>query len=142
MNRIYRDGKHKVFLASNLDEAYKLGFFQCSMSNDEMVDRITRYNRDIVVKNNKTHRGLFDTSKGENGFICGVTKLGTIPKYSIMEYDFGKDKSIQYCTPTGEQTHKEVINQDEHEYKVLARGWLATFDIIKKKGYEIDKRGI
>jgi hypothetical protein len=142
MNRIYRDGKHKVFLATDLDEAYRLGFFQCSMSTDEMINRITRYNRDIKVCTNATHRGLFDMSKGENGFICGVSRMSTVPKYSLMEYNFSKDKKLQYCNAKGEQTSKETVNQDEHEYKALARGWLATFDIVERKGYRVNKRGL
>lgn len=142
MNRTYRDGKHKVFLAKDLTEAYNCKFFQSSMARDEMIERILRYNSNLKICTSKNYKGIFDTDKGENGFVCGITHNFTIPKYSIMEYNFSKDRTIQWCTPNGEKTNKEIVNDQEHEYKVLARGWLATFDIVERKGYKIDKRGL
>lgn len=140
----YREGKFKCFLAVNLDEAYDLGFFQGSMNKYELIDRITRYNDDgdLKIFTNKTHKAIWNIRKGENGFICGIPHFSTIPKHSIMEYNFGKDKKLQYSNEYGEYTGTETINMDEFEYKVLARGWEPIFAIVEKNGFKVDTRGL
>lgn len=142
MNRLYRGGKHPCYLAKDFDEAYALEFFNGSMHKYEFMDRITKHNSSLRWFANATHKALWDTSKGENGFICGITHMSTIPKYSIMEYNFKNDRSLTYCNMYGEVTGKEIVNQDEFEYKVLAQGWEVTFDILERKGYKIDRENL
>ncbi len=131
------------FLAKNLDEAYKKGYFNGSMQRTELMERITRYNPQLCWKANATYRGLFDTTLHvDKAFICGIPHNMTIPKYSLMEYDFSKDRKLQWCTEEGKKTGTEIVNAKEHDYKVLARGWKTIFCIIEKRGYRIDKRGL
>ena len=141
-NRIYRNGQFKCFLAKDLDEAYKLKFFSGSITLYELMDRVVKHNKHLRWFANKTHKALWDTSKGERGFICGITNTSIIPRYSIMQYDFSKDKKVEWCNMYGEITGNETVNPDESEYQVLARGWEAIFNILEKKGYEIDKKGL
>lgn len=131
------------FLAKNLDEAYHKGYFTGSMQRTELMDRITKYNPQLSWKATATHRGLFDTTLHQDkAFICGITHNMTIPKYSIIEYDFSKDRKLQWCTQDGTKTGTEIVNKDEHDYKVLARGWEAIFKILEKRGYLLDRRGL
>lgn len=141
-NRVYRDGQFKCFLAKDLDEAYSLKFFSGSMTRWELMDRITRYNPTLRWFANVNHRALWDTEKNENGFICGIAHNLTIPKYSVLEYDFGLDKKLTYCDMNGEITGSEIVNIKENEYKALIRGWATTLAIVKRKGYEVDERGL
>lgn len=141
-SRIYRDGRFKCFLAKDLDEAYSLKFFSGSMTRWELMDRITKYNPNLRWFANRTHRALWDIDKKDGGFICGIDHRMTIPRYSIMEYNFDLDKKINYCDMNGEATGSEIVNMKELEYKALARGWEAILSIVKRKGYKIDERGI
>lgn len=141
-NRIYRDGKFKCYLAKDKDEAYRLGFFSGSIHRDELMERITKFNPTLRWFATPTHRALWDWTKGENGFICGIPHDSIIPKISIMEYNFDKDRRLNYTNMYGETTGSEIINMDEYKYQVLARGWESIFAIVEQNGYEIDKRGL
>lgn len=135
--------KRDYFLAKNLDEAYKKGYFTGSMNRYELMDRITKYNPQLRWYANATHRGLFDTNVNQDkSFICGIPHNMTIPKYSLMEYDFSQDKKLQWCTEDGTRTGSEIINKNEHNYKVLARGWESILKIVEKRGYKINRRGL
>lgn len=141
-NRLYRDGtKFKTFLAKDLDEAYKLQFFGNSMTRWELEERLVKYNDTVCIKSNATHRALWDTSRAD-GFICGITHMMTIPQYSILEYNFTKDKKLEYVNMYGEVTGSEIVNQDEFEYKALARGWEVTLAMVEKQGYRVDRKGL
>lgn len=141
--RLYRDGcQYRTFLAKDLAEAHKLHFFGVTMHRDEFMDRVTKYNPDLRWFANATHRALWDTSKGERGFLCGITHMSSIPQYSILEYNFEKDKKLEYTNMYGEKTGSEIVNESEEEYSALARGWEVSLAIIEKQGYKIDRRGI
>lgn len=141
-SRVYRDGcQYKTFLAKDLDEAYQLQFFGRTMSRWELEERITKHNPTIMIKANATHRAIWDTSRTE-GFVCGMTHMMTIPQYSILEYNFEKDKKLTYTNMYGEETGSEIVNEDELEYKALARGWEVTLAILEKKGYRVDRKGL
>ena len=138
--RLYRDGtKYKCFLAKDLDEAYNLKFFGITMHRDELMERITKHNPDLKWKATETHRGLFTW---DNKFICGIPHFSTIPQFSIMEYNFGKDRKVIYTNMYGEVTGSEIVNDDETEYKVLARGWMAILDIVEAKGFKVNRHGL
>lgn len=141
-NRVYRDGQFKCFLAKDLDEAYSLKFFSGSITRWELMDRVIKYNSSLRWFANSHYRALWDVKKGENGFICGIAHSLTIPKYSILEYNFDLDKELTYCDMSGEITGSEVVNIKENDYKALIRGWAPTLSIVKRKGYEVDERGI
>lgn len=142
LNRLSRDGQYKCWLAKDLDEAYQLGFFNGSMTRYELMDRLTKHNKSLRWFANSTHRSLWDTDKGERGFICGITHNSIVPRYSIMQYDFSKDKKLTYCNAFGEVTESETTNADEEEYTALARGWEATLAIVERNGYVVDRRGL
>lgn len=139
INRIYRKGKYPIFLAKDLDEAHNLGFFGVPMHRDELMNRITKYNPDLKWRAIATHRGLFDW---RNKIICGIPHFSTIPQFSIMEYNFQKDRKMEYRNLYGDVTGTEIVNDAELEYKVLARGWTAILDIVEKKGYKVDRHGL
>lgn len=144
--RLYREGRYKCFLAKDLDEAYMMGFYTGNISRWELERRIQRHNPTLKFIKTETHCALWDTSKltddDHTGFICGTPRLMTIPKFSIMEYNFGKDRKLEYTNLYGEKTGEEILNTDEYNYKVLARGWEAIFGIVEKQGYKIDRRGL
>lgn len=138
-NRIYRKGKYPIFLAKDLDEAYALGFYGTPMHRDELMERISNKNPDVIWKASKHYRALFDS---RNGFICGIPHFSTIPQYSIMEYNFGNDRKVEYRNMYGEVTGTEITNDAEFEYKVLARGWEAILAMVEKKGYRVNRKGL
>ena len=141
--RLYRNGQYKCFLVKDLDEAYSLGLYCSRMHRDEFMERVTKYNPDLRWFANKTHRALWDISAGDNGFICGITHHSIMPKYSLMEYDFSKDRKLNYSDMYGNATGQSaVINPDENKYTVLARGWENIFAIVERNGYQIDRRGL
>lgn len=133
--------KQKVFEAASLEEAHKLGYFTGSMTRYEFMDRITRKNPSLRWYANERGMGLWDSNKGEDNrsFICGITRYMTIPRYSITKYDKTKDRVMNYSDAEGNITHREIIHTDEEEGIILARGWEATFKVIKGHGYEIDE---
>lgn len=142
VNRLYRDkSKYKTFLAKDLDEAYKLKFFGNSMTRWELEERLMKHNPTVCIKSNATHRAVWDTSKSD-GFICGITHMMTIPQYSILEYNFEKDKKLEYVNMYGETTGSEIVNESEEEYKALARGWEVTLAMVEKQGYRVDRKGL
>lgn len=140
--RYYREGKYKVWLAKDLTEAYKLGFFVNSMTRWELMGRLIKHNDTLKWFSNAAYRSLYDTAKGENGFICGIPHNMIIPRYSIMEYNFELDRKLEYTNMYGEKVGEEIVNPKESEYKALSRGWETIFAIVEKNGYAIDRKGL
>lgn len=140
--RLYREGKYKCFLGKDLDECYALGFYSGSISRWEMERRVLQYNPKLRFIKTRDYSVIWDKSKGENGVICGVPVLITVPKHSLMEYNFSKDRKLEYTNMYGETTGSEIINKDEYNYKVLARGWKTIFAIVEKEGFRVDRRGL
>ena len=133
---IKRD-KRPIVYAKDLDEAYEFGYFSGSMSAYELMARITKYNPSLRWHSYKRYRGLWDTARSAYSYICGVPYFNTMPKFTIMKLDTAKSRKLHYCMEDGTPTSSEVINTDNEEYKVLARGWPVILDIVKRKSYEI-----
>lgn len=138
MVKLDRNGKPEICWAKNFEEACKRGYFFGSISFDDFKYRLTRYNDRLRILGNSEYMGLFD---GAN-FICGVTKCRTVPKFTIMRYDSGMDKTLNHSNQFGEITHKEVLNDDDLKDKVLARGWEVVFKLVEKFGYKVDRKGL
>lgn len=126
--------------AKDLDEAYRLGYFNNSMTRWELEDRIVKYNPQLRTYASKTHRGIFDTDRGM--FIMGISHNMTIPKFTMFRYDRSKDRKLDSTTEHGEYLSSEVINMDDDEGKMLVRGWKPTLETLESYGYKIDKRGL
>lgn len=134
--------KTKMVWAANLDDAYKQGYFTGSMTRDELMSRITKYNKDLRWFANKTHRALYDTSKGNKAFICGIAHTSIIPKYTIQKHDPRMMKTLSYSDEHGDVYKKESIYTGDDEGLVLARGWTSTLNIVKKRGYQVNEKDL
>jgi hypothetical protein len=133
--------RYRVFEAASLEDAHRLGYFVGSLTRYELMERITKHNPQLRWYANARGMGLWDTNKSK-AFICGITRATTIPRYSIIKHDKKKDRVMNYSTPDGEISHTEVMNIDEDDGQMLARGWEATFKVIKGHGYAIDESGL
>ena len=102
------------FYAKDLDEAYKLGHFQGSMSRDEFLERITRYNDELHLRHGQDYVGVFT----QNRLVVGIPATNTLPKFPIFS------------------------TSKHDESRMLARGWYGMMNSIEKQGFKIDKRGI
>ena len=98
----------KVF-AHDLKDAYKKSYFNNSITRDELMERVTKYNPQLRWYANATHRGLFDSTK-KRAFICGIGHQYTLPLFTIMRSSDGY---------------------------VFARSWRAILQEVKRNGYEI-----
>ncbi len=99
---------YKVF-AKSLDDAYKKKYFCNSITRYELMDTLTKYNPELRWHASKTHRGLFDTDKGQ--YICGIGHNTTIPQWTIMR---------------------------ESDSYILMRSWKSILNEVKSKGYEVN----
>jgi len=134
--------KPKFVYAATLNDAYKKGYFTGSITRWELEDRVLKYNSSLKIFSGKTHRNIWDISKGENGFICGLTHNMTIPKFTIMQYDSRFDKSIDFTNEYGELTEKKVYNLDDKKDYILAKSWIVTFKNLIKEGYKVNVKGL
>lgn len=127
-----------VFEAKDLDEAYKLGYYEQSMSRWRLLELLRKRNRGIHYKNLGKYAGFYNDKE----FICGASPHFTIPRYSIVKYDKTQDRRASWSTPDGVVTSREVINDDEEKGKILVRGWETTLKILKQKGFDIRSEDI
>lgn len=125
--------------ASSLQDAFEKGLFNGSISRDELMARITKYNPDVRWIAHEHVMGLHDVHKG---FVCGITRSRTIPLFSIFLKNPNDIKKIDYCTEEGEYTHSGYVDKNPESGKMLARGWAITFHILEQKGYKIDRVGL
>ena len=104
------------------------------------MERVTKYHPELRWYANVNYRGLYDSHKGK--FLLGISHNMTIPKYTMFRYDRSKDRRLDYTNEHGEYLSSEIINTDDDEGKMLARGWLPSLQILEGYGYTIDKRGL
>lgn len=105
------------------------------------MERVTRHNPQLRWYANAHGMGLWDSTKAK-GFICGITRWTTIPRWTITKYDKRQDRKMNYSTPEGEITHTEIMNIDDDLGQILARGWEATFRVIRGHGYVIQDKDL
>ena len=124
----------------DFDEAFKEGYYSDSMTREEFMNRVTKYNPQLRWYQSEVGAGLFDSFKGSEtkGFLCAIGRNKIMPAFTFLKYDVTKDEVLNYCTEEGEPTHKQIINREEDNYRCLARSWRGMFNIIKNLGYKID----
>ena len=99
--------KHRIKYAKDLDDAYKKGYFNGSLTRYELLDIIEKKNKDVLrYIYGKQALGLYN----RNRYIAAIGYINPIPKFTIMQ---------------------EISN------KVLAKGWPAILNMIRGQGYEI-----
>ena len=103
---------YKVY-AKSLDDAYNKKYFCNSMTRYELMDRVTKYNPQLRWHSSATHRGLFDTDNSK--YVCGIGHNVTIPQWTIMR---------------------------ESDGYVFMRSWRSILNEVKRRGYEIDEKGL
>ena len=128
--------------AASLEDAYNKGYFTGSMTRWELMERITKYNPNLKWYANATHRGLFDSDKKDKAFICGITHNLTIPKFTIQKHDPRAVRTINYSNAYGDITHKEDVYTGDDEGYVIARSWKTIFNIVKKRGYNVNEKDL
>jgi len=119
--------------AASLDDAYEKGYFSGNISEDEFKRRILKKNPQLKFIRNRHHAGIWDYTT----FITGYSPVGIVPLFTIGKLDPSKTKSIQYTNEHGEKTHKQEVNQDEEQGKILIRSYISVFNELRRKGYEI-----
>lgn len=124
-----------TFIAGSLDDAYHKGYFCGSITRNELMERIMKYNDELRWYANKTHRGLFDSFRGK--FICGITHNMTIPKYSISQLNKRYERELPTLQHDG-SVKTQYIQTDPDEGKIIARGWYPTLQMVEAKGYKVD----
>jgi hypothetical protein len=78
----------------SLDEAYELGYFQGSITRDELLDRITKKNPDLRLIYGKEGVGLFSRNK----YVASIGKLNPIPKFTLSNKVTGKVYNKSYIS--------------------------------------------
>lgn len=126
--------------AASIEEAYQQGLFGSGMAFDEFCHRILRPNPELRLHRNQSYTGLFDTEN--NYYVCGISRFSRIPRFTIIKRDKAQDKKITYTDEHGNVTSRQIVNKDEEKGKVLARSWIATFNILRGQGYEVDDEDI
>jgi len=134
--------KEIIVYAESLEDAYKKGYFSGSILREELMNAVTRYNPSLRWFSNQTHKCLWDSSKGENGFVTGITHNITIPKFTICRRVSELQKKINFSNPQGEVVGSQVINKDDKDGYVLARSWIKTIETVQRKGYEVYTKGL
>lgn len=119
--------------AASLDDAWHKGLFSGNMSYYEFRDRISKKNPQLKFILRRNHSSIWNGNK----FITGFSNLGIIPRFSIAKLDPSKIKTVQYTDAHGDKTSKQEVNQDEEDGKILIRSWIAIFNDLKRRGYEI-----
>ena len=134
--------KHKDYVVqcASLQDAYDRGFFSDSMTREEFMNRVTKYNPQLRWHESEVAAGLFDAVKGRDSkaFLCAIGKSTTIPAFTILKYDKRQDRQLHRSNEWGEILFTETFNMDKDKYKCLARSWRAMFNAIKSLGYEVD----
>jgi len=121
--------------AASLEDAYQKGYFSNNMRRDEFMARCTKYEPELRWYATPTHRGLWHS---KNGFICGITHAMTMPDVSIFKYDPKYDRTLTDLHGAKHKVHEDEVDEGTQ----LARGWRATLNIVRHRGYRIDDRGI
>lgn len=131
--------KPQAVYARDLAHAAELGYFSGAMRKEEMMERITRYNPELRWVNNEHYCGLWHTHKG---YLFGITRHTVIPQFTVVHLDKNLERKLCKSTPRGTVYDVEIINTDEIDGKILCRGWRATLNMVKKRGYRIDETDI
>ena len=121
--------------AKSLDDAYEKGYFGSGMPFDEFCERILKPNPELRIHRGPVYTGLFDVEN--NYYVCGISRLSRIPRFTLTKHDASQDKKINYSDEHGNITSKQVINKDEEKGKVLARSWISTFNMLRGQGYDV-----
>ncbi len=134
--------KHKecIVYAASLQDAYDKGYFSDSMTREELMDRVTKYNPQLRWYESDRATGLFDSYKGRDtkAFLCSIGKNKTIPAFTILKYDTAQDRVLNRSNQYGDVMSTEIINMDEDKHKCLARSWRGMFNMIKNLNYGVD----
>ena len=132
----------QLFKTESLDNGFASGYYCESITRDEFMDRITKYNPQLRWVATETHRGLYDPLLKRKQFICGISHNYTVPKHDMMEHHEFKYKTHKYTNEWGEVTHtdREYLNEDKDKF--LVRGWAMVFDVLERRGYKIDREGL
>jgi len=112
-------GKYWQNFALNLDDAYRQGHFQNSITRWRLMSVIERKYPELHTYGNPVNRGMWTRNK----YLTWIPHNMTIPKYTIMYWN-PKDDS------------------DERNGFVLARGWQAIIDQLKSQGFPVSEEEI
>lgn len=131
-----------IFKPESLQDGYNKGYYCESMTRDEFMDRITKYNEQLRWVATETHCGLFDPLLKRKQFICGISHNYTVPKHDMMEYHPDAVKKYRYTNEYGDlmETKEDYLRKEEDRF--LVRGWAMVFDILERRGYKIDREGL